>query len=86
MNTLEMTNDELYELGVKILTDKLGASQVPRFIRQIRPGKGDYSVDRHKLLANEPDIDTIVKRIQDMTSGKRSGRTGTRQKVRCTSK
>ncbi len=65
MNTLEMTDDELYEMGVKILTDKLGASQVPRFIRQIRPGKGDYSVDRHKLLANQPDIDTIVKRIQD---------------------
>ena len=65
MNTLEMTDDELYEIGVKILTDKLGASEVPRFIRQIRPGKGDYSVDRHKLLANEPDIDTIVKRIED---------------------
>ena len=65
MNTLEMTDNELYELGVKILTDKLGAAQVPRFIRQIRPGKGDYSVDRHKLLANQPDIDTIVKRIQD---------------------
>ena len=65
MNALEMTDDELYELGVKVLTDKLGAAQVPRFIRQIRPGKGDYSVDRHKLLANEPDIDTIVKRIQD---------------------
>ena len=64
MNTLEMTDNELYELGVKILTDKLGASQVPRFIRQIRPGKGDYSVDRHKLLENQPDIDTIVKRIQ----------------------
>ena len=65
MNTLEMTDDELYEMGVKILTDKLGASQVPRFIRQIRPGKGDYSVDRHKLLANEPDIDTIVKQIRE---------------------
>ena len=65
MNTFEITDSELYELGVKILTDKLGTSQVPRFIRQIRPGKGDYSVDRHKLLANQPDIDTIVKRIQD---------------------
>ena len=65
MNTLEMTDDELYEIGVKILTDKLGASEVPRFIRQCKPGKGDYSVDRHKLLANEPDIDTIVKQIQE---------------------
>lgn len=65
MNTLEMTDDELYEMGVKILTDKLGASEVPRFIRQCQPGKGDYSVERHQLLANEPDIDTIVKQIQE---------------------
>ncbi|MCY3551503.1 MAG: hypothetical protein OXH39_13665 [Candidatus Poribacteria bacterium] len=65
MNTLEMTDDELYEIGLKILTEKLGASEVTRFTRQCKPGKGDYSVDRHKLLADQPDIDTIVKRIQD---------------------
>ena len=65
MNTLEMTDDELYEMGVKILTDKLGAAEVPRFTRQCKPGKGNYSVDRHKLLENQPDIDTIVKRIQE---------------------
>ena len=65
MNALEMTDNELYEMGIKVLTTKLGASEVPRFIRQCKPGKGDYSVDRHKLLANQPDIDTIVKRIQD---------------------
>ena len=28
------------------------------------PGTGDYSVDRHKMLENQQDIDTIVKRIQ----------------------
>ena len=65
MNTLQMTDSELYETGIKILTDKLGASEVPRFVRQCQPGKGDYSVDRHKLLADQPDIDTIVKQIQD---------------------
>ena len=65
MNALEMTDSELYEMGIKILTHKLGASEVPRFIRQCKPGKGDYSIDRHKLLANQPDIDTIVRRIQD---------------------
>lgn len=65
MNVLEMTDSELYKIGIKILTDKLGASEVLRFIRQCQPGKGDYSVDRHKLLENEPDIDTIVKRIQE---------------------
>ena len=65
MNAIELTDDELYEISRKVLTDKLGASQVQRFIRQCKPGKGDYSVDRHKLLANQPDIDTIVKQIQD---------------------
>ena len=65
MNALEMTDSELYEMGLKVLTDKLGASEVPRFTRQCKLGKGDYSVDRHKLLADQPDIDTIAKRIQD---------------------
>ena len=65
MNVLKMTDSELYEMGVKILTEKLGGSEVQRFIRQCKPGKGDYSVDRHKLLANQPDIATIVKQIQD---------------------
>ena len=65
MNAIELTDDELYEISRKVLTDKLGASQVQRFIRHCKPGKGDYSVDRHKLLANQPDIDTIVKHIQD---------------------
>ena len=64
MNALEMTDNELYKMGLKVLTDKLGASEVPRFIRQCKPGKGNYSVDRHKL-ADQPDIDTVVKRIQD---------------------
>ena len=65
MNALEMTDSELYEIGIKILTHKLGTSEVPRFTRQCKPGKGDYSVDRHKLLADQPDIDTIAKRIQN---------------------
>lgn len=59
-----MTDSELYEVGIGALTDKLGAAEVPRFIRQCQPGTGDYSVDRHKLLANQPGIDTIAKHIQ----------------------
>ena len=64
MNVLEMTDSELYEMGINVLSEKLGASEVPRFIRQCQPGTGDYSVDRHKMLENQQDIDTIVKRIQ----------------------
>ena len=65
MNVLEMTDDEIYELGMKALIDKLGTTETQRFIRQCQPGTGDYSVDRHQLLADQPDIDTIAKRIQE---------------------
>ena len=64
MNVLEMTDSELYEMGINVLSEKLGASEVPRFIRQCQPGTGDYSVDRHKMLENQQDIDTIVKQIE----------------------
>ena len=64
MSTIEMTDRELYEVGIKTLINKLGAAKVPRFIRQCKPGTGDYSVDRHKLLAHLPDLDTLVKDIQ----------------------
>ena len=43
MDVLQMTDLEIYEMGLKVLTDKLGASEVQRFIRQCKPGKGNYS-------------------------------------------
>ena len=64
MNILEMTDSEIYELGMKALIGKLGASKAQWFIRRRQPGTGDYSVDRHQLLADLPDIDTLAKRIQ----------------------
>jgi len=71
MNILEMTDKELYEHGQKALAAKLGDDQVERFIRQCKPGEGDYSVDRHKLLANQGNIDTIVARIQERLKTKK---------------
>lgn len=65
MSILELTDDEIYELGMKALISKLGAAKTQWFIRQCRPGTGDYSVDRHQLLVNLPDIDAIAKHIQE---------------------
>ena len=70
MNILEMTDSEIYELGMKALMDKLGTTETQRFIRQCQPGTGDYSVDRHQLLADQPDIDTIAKRIGERSAAK----------------
>lgn len=68
MSILELTDDEIYELGMKALISKLGAAKAQWFIRKCQPGTGDYSVDRHQLLANLPDIDTIAKHIQERQS------------------
>lgn len=70
MNVLELTDNEIYELGMKTLIDKLGAAETQRFVRQCRPGKGNYSVDRHQLLANLPDIDTLAQRIQERSAAR----------------
>ena len=65
MDILEMTDSEIYELGMKTLISKLGAVKTQWFIRQRQPGTGNYSVDRHQLLVNFPDIDTLAKHIQE---------------------
>ena len=64
MDILEMTDLEIYELGIKELIEQIGPVYTERFLRRCKPNEYDYSVERHKLLANQPDIDTIVKRIQ----------------------
>ncbi len=64
MDILEMTDLEIYELGIKELIEQIGPVYTERFLRRCKPNEYDYSVERHKLLADQPDIDTIVKRIQ----------------------
>ena len=63
MNVLKMTALELYERGLEALLNKLGAAETTRFLRQYKPGTGDYTADRHNWLKNEP-IDTSVERLK----------------------
>lgn len=44
----EMTDIELYEVGIKALMEKLGIAGMPRFIRLCAPGTGIYAGARHK--------------------------------------
>lgn len=64
MNVLKMTDDEVYQLGIEALTNKLGIEGVPRFLKQMQPCTGDYSVERHEWQDNLPDIDTLVEQIR----------------------
>ena len=64
MNVLEMTDPEIYEEAITELMTQLGTAYTVKFLQQCKPNEYDYSVERHKLLADQPDIDTIVKRVQ----------------------
>ena len=64
MNPLQMTDREFYEIGLKELKTQLGPAYTERFLQQCKPSEYDYTAERHKLLANQPDIHAIVKRIQ----------------------
>lgn len=64
MNVLEMTDLEIYEAAITELTTQLGTAYTTKFLQQCKPNESDYSVERHKLLATQPDIDTIMKRVQ----------------------
>ena len=63
MNIFKMTEQEIYEAGIEILKEKLGPA-IDRFLPQCKPGKGNWSVDRHKWINREPDIQSLAKRIQ----------------------
>ena len=63
MNILKMTDSEVYHLGIDTLLNKLGTIGTTRFLNQIQPRTGNYSVERHEWLDNLPDIDTLVEQI-----------------------
>ena len=72
MNVLEMTNIELFELGIETLLEKLGPTGVSRFLRQCEPGTGDYAVERHKWL-DKIDRETGLKEIKKIQNARESG-------------
>lgn len=59
-----MTDEEIYEIGLKVLSEKLGAAGMVRFLRQCEPTTGNFTEERKKWIGDEPDIRTIAKRIQ----------------------
>ncbi len=65
MNTLEMTEHQLYEAGLKELIMQMGTAYMKRFLQQCKPNDYDYTAERHKWLDDDPDIPTMVKRIQE---------------------
>ena len=61
---LKIIDAEIYEAGLKVLSEKLGTAGMILFLRQCEPGTGSFTEERKKWIADEPDIRTIAKRIQ----------------------
>ena len=59
-----MTDNEIYELGLEALFEKLGPDGTLRFLRQLEKGDGDYSVDRDQWLS-APDVETLANQIKE---------------------
>ena len=64
MNVLVMTDLEIYKAAIAELTTQLEPAYTEKFLRRCKPNEYDYAAERHKLLADQPDIDTIVARIR----------------------
>ncbi|RKU34774.1 hypothetical protein C6496_19230 [Candidatus Poribacteria bacterium] len=70
MNIWDMTDAEVYELGLEILLDTLGSAGRIRFLEQCEPISGDYTAERHKWL-DGLDMETIMHGIQELRKRKR---------------
>ena len=65
MNLQDMTDAEVYEIGLEILLDELGPAGRLRFLGKCKPCTGDYTIERHEWLNDTQGIKTIIKRIQE---------------------
>ena len=70
MNGQDVTDAEVYELGLEVLLDKLGPAGTIRFLQQCEPTTGDYTVERHKWLDNL-DMETVMQAIQELRQKKK---------------
>ena len=65
MNILEMTAGELYKAGLEELIGQMGTTYTEQFLKHCKPNDCDYTTERHKSLDDDPDIPTMVNRIQE---------------------
>ena len=63
MNTKVMTMTEIRRTGIQLLTKKLGAVGMVRFLQQSDLGWGDYTKERSQWLGN-PTLDEIAAEIK----------------------
>ena len=66
-NTETMTPEEIRLRGLEVLSRELGPSGLIRFLQQFEIGRGDYSKERHTLLA-DCTVDELVEELKQRRS------------------
>ncbi len=64
IDTLPMTQIEIYEAGLEVLSRELGVVGMIRFLQMFDNGKGDYTKERHQWL-DHLTIEDILTQIKD---------------------
>ncbi len=61
--------NEIRQIGLEVLLERLGPVGMIRFLQQFETGYGDYTAERESWLV-ETDMDTLVAKIQRWRSSK----------------
>ena len=63
MNLRKMTPEQIRQMGMEALAERLGPAGMLRFLQQFELGAGDYSKERHTWLG-KPDVKTLAREIR----------------------
>jgi len=63
----KMSDDQLLQFALKLLSRELGLYGYARFLRLYRPGSGDYTAERHQWLDGLT-MDEIVADMQKLSA------------------
>jgi hypothetical protein len=58
-----MTQEQIRQIGMEALIERLGPAGMLRFLQQFELGSGDYSKERHNWLG-KPDVKTLAREIR----------------------
>lgn len=67
MTPTPTSTEELTATAIRVLCREIGLANTARFLREIRPGKGDYTKERDELFGDMSmdDIIAEIKRLRE---------------------
>ncbi|MFK5894282.1 MAG: hypothetical protein QM504_13755 [Pseudomonadota bacterium] len=65
MNTSALSLNDIRKTGIDILTEKLGAAGMIRFLQQSETGSGDYTQEKENILG-DPTPDELFNEIKNI--------------------